>query len=550
MTQIATPESIATEIDNVSFVDGNNEYTLSSMDGKLWVDIRQTNQGNKQSERFQIVLTTGSHHYQVYWYETDMPRSLGQLPYVYLIDEKRWIPRRSAFLTPPSDKTDDEHGRWNVICIKCHTTQGIPNPVILNNLKIFDTRVVEFGIACEACHGEGNEHAIKMMNPLMRYYFYLTDKQDPTIVNPSKLSADRSSQVCGQCHSIHLFLTDEGSRNWLINGYKYRAGDNLNDFRKVINYIDEDDSNASEIEKHMSNMQRFWADGMVRLAGREYNGLVLSPCFNSNDFSCLSCHRLHKQADDKRSNKVWANDLLKQSALSNSACIQCHEKFSEKIKLIEHTNHKNNSSGSQCYNCHMPHTSYGLRKAIRSHLISSPNINESIEYGRPNACNLCHLDKSLQWTNQLLYEWYEQPELAIDQELKTLSFMVIQALKGDAAQRALAFYSMGKREALVASGSSWLAPFLAEGLVDPYDAVRQIAYRSLQSITGYSDLDYDFLDDEERRNAIKTNVIQSWKNQNTIQQKPAVLINNNQLQTETIRDLINNRDDIPISLLE
>jgi len=57
----------------------------------------------------------------------------------------------------------------------------------------------------------------------------------------------------------------------------------------------------------------------------------------------------------------------------------------------------------------MPHTSYGLLKGIRSHQINSPTVKASLATGRPNACNLCHLDKTLAWSGQKLNEWYWQP---------------------------------------------------------------------------------------------------------------------------------------------
>ena len=48
----------------------------------------------------------------------------------------------------------------------------------------------------------------------------------------------------------------------------------------------------------------FWGDGMVRIAGREYNGMLESPCYTHADethkLSCMSCHQLHRKADDPR----------------------------------------------------------------------------------------------------------------------------------------------------------------------------------------------------------------------------------------------------------
>ena len=57
-------------------------------------------------------------------------------------------------------------------------------------------------------------------------------------------------------------------------------------------------------------------------------------------------------------------------------------------------------------NCHMPHTTFGLFVAMRSHRVDSPDLALAVESGRPNACNQCHLDQSLQWTADWLSEWY------------------------------------------------------------------------------------------------------------------------------------------------
>src|SRR4029434_5840314 len=108
-------------------------------------------------------------------------------------------------------------------------------------------------------------------------------------------------------------------------------------------------------------------------------------------------------------------DQLAERMDSNLACLQCHTK----INVSQHTHHRTDSSGSSCYNCHMPHTVYGLMKAIRSHQIDSPNAANSLKTGRPNACNLCHLDKTLDWTARKLSEWYGQPAVDLSPEHQT-----------------------------------------------------------------------------------------------------------------------------------
>ena len=50
---------------------------------------------------------------------------------------------------------------------------------------------------------------------------------------------------------------------------------------------------------------------------------------------------------------------------------------------------------------------YAIRsyyESIRSHQVSSPSVAESLPpVGRPNACNLCHLDRTLAWTRITSY---------------------------------------------------------------------------------------------------------------------------------------------------
>src|SRR5437764_901077 len=73
------------------------------------------------------------------------------------------------------------------------------------HMQTADTNAAEFGIACEACHGPSGEHARLNRSPQRRYWFHLTGKPDATIVQPGRLSASRSSQVCGQCHAFWEF---------------------------------------------------------------------------------------------------------------------------------------------------------------------------------------------------------------------------------------------------------------------------------------------------------------------------------------------------------
>jgi hypothetical protein len=205
------------------------------------------------------------------------------------------------------------------------------------------------------------------------------------------------------------------------------------------------------------------------------------------------------------------NNQLAAGMETNEACLQCHTAMRNKVE--QHTHHAASSSGSLCYNCHMPRTVYGLLKAIRSHQIDNPSVRKTVATGRPNACNLCHLDRSLGWTSKYLSEWYGQRPFALTDEQEKLSAAILWVTEGDAGQRALAAYSMGWQAARQVSGERWQAPFLAVLLDDPYSAVRYVAYRSLKSLPGESkQVSYDFIGPEAERQKAAREVLARWKN--------------------------------------
>src|SRR5262249_9021441 len=157
------------------------------------------------------------------------------------------------------------------------------------------------------------------------------------------------------------FYDEAAERRANSQGLPYRPGDRLQDTRFIVQpqanlesvtlkrLLREDPNFVNDI---------FWKDGMVRATGREYNGLIDSPCYKratteSRTLSCLSCHAMHKPADDRRSLAGWADDQLKPQALGNEACLQCHDGL--RRTLTTHTRHQADSTGSSCYNCHMPH---------------------------------------------------------------------------------------------------------------------------------------------------------------------------------------------------
>jgi len=501
MTQRATTAALAPDLEGVVLALSGSAYRFDR-DGDRWfVTIERP---DRKPQRRRLELTTGSHHRQWLWFETGRGRALAALPFIYLIAEGRFVPRDAAFMHPPQRTWPTSHldGKWGVGCINCHTTapRAASSRAGERRAETGEATAAELGIACEACHGPAADHVRQYRNPGTRYSQHLGGEVSSSIVDPSELTARQSSAVCGQCHSL-VAAAAVG---------EFQPGGTL-----------EDHYDRSSLEDEIDQRAR-WSDGRVRMGGREYDAISNTGCFRSGEMSCLSCHAMHRGDDDLRPFSVWASDQLRPQNDSDLACLQCHEMSDVRA----HTHHAKGSLGSACNDCHMPHTSYALLKAIRNHQVAPPSVAETVEAGRPNACNLCHLDRSLGWTAEHLEAWYgvEAPELDPDEQ--RVAAGALWALRGDAGKRVLLAWHMGWEPARRTSGTDWLPFYLALLLDDPYPAVRYVAWRSLRSLPGYDDLAFDYVAEREHRASVSMQVFERWQATSApMPKRPAVLLN-------------------------
>ena len=503
MTQAASPETVVAPFDDIQLNTDGQTAKLFRRGDEFWVNT--VDQGWEQ-EKFtewtqsrgngddpfanldpesvprvdaEVLMTTGSHHFQAFWLKGKEGRELWQFPWRWNIAEKRWVHRKDVFLTPPEWRPGMWFRVWNKQCIYCHSTGPYPGQDVETGVMA-DTKIAELGISCEACHGPAEQH-IAFHDDANNAGL----KSDP-IVNPAELDHQKSSQVCGSCHS-HFQHNDA---ELAVHGPQFRPGDDLFKFGSF-----EPPPQGPVV------MSRYWGDGANRSGGREFSGMSSSACFIKGELACTSCHSMHSSDP---------NDQLARDAIGNAACLQCHEQFAEEATLTAHTNHAASSSGSECYNCHMPHTNYALFKAIRSHRIDSPRVSSVTSNSRPNACNLCHLDQTQQWTAQHLDEWYgiKSPALSFDD--KYISAGLLWALKGDAGQRVIAAWHFGWDKAREASGSQWMVPTIVELMKDPYAAVRWVAFDALRSDKRFGEVEFEFDEAAEARDAVAGDVLELW----------------------------------------
>lgn len=116
------------------------------------------------------------------------------------------------------------------------------------------------------------------------------------------------------------------------------------------------------------------ADGTALRNSSEALDLAASAC----QAKCTDCHDPHRGGVDE--------------TRSLAACKSCHA--TQAAPVHAGTGHATTS----CLDCHMPRIVMGIDRYVRTHRISSPTNDKLLAEAAPNACNLCHLDRSIDWT--------------------------------------------------------------------------------------------------------------------------------------------------------
>ena len=347
-------------------VDGNYFVELPFLDGQV--------------RRFPIVYTIGSRRMQQYAIQDGT--KIYRIPVFYSIERQRWMHINNAFFRKSAFGMGaflQGYSLWNPNCIFCHNTR--PNPEYNLKTDQFQSHVAETGIACEECHGPGEVHTRVNHNPIRRYYAEFKGDEDRTIQHANKLDKTKSVQVCGQCHGQRVPEPLTRIAQIMTKGDPYVPSANLFEYYKPI---------EPTVVAPSSELfpLRFWNDNSPRLTAYELQGILESKCFQmSSDMNCQSCHNTHG-GDPK--------GMINPEMRTNAACTGCHEKYRNDDAIVKHTKHK--VATTTCYSCHMPDVVYGVMTLHPTHLIRNPDPTRTVNFNMPNECNLCHLEKSVNWS--------------------------------------------------------------------------------------------------------------------------------------------------------
>ena len=137
-------------------------------------------------------------------------------------------------------------------------------------------------------------------------------------------------------------------------------------------------------------------------------------------------------------------------------------------------------------------------------MIFSPTNAKMIEANHPNACNLCHTDRPIDWTLQHLKEWYgaEFSEEKIERSYspREQSVAIGWLDNAEPAVRLIA------ADSLIRNGRKDAISHLLDALDDPYLLNRQFASFGLEAMLDCRLVDFGYrfyMTPDERREPIK-----------------------------------------------
>jgi predicted CXXCH cytochrome family protein len=347
--------------------------------GRHYFEIKQS---DGQWHTYPVDYTIGSKWQQAY--ATTLPNGeIHVFPIQYSAIQKKWVNYWQVIDVSGSERSNpfsweklDNATNYKINCAVCHTSQ-------LRNVGLGGSDQLVFrepGIDCEMCHGPAGKHVASMQQGSM----YTKNPVDPPVAF-GQISNRQFVSICAQCHmqsNLHN-ASPQGERNYSSTGAFFLTNESLP---------------LDEVSR-----KGFYKDGRFNQTTFIVEALERSKCFRKGQVSCGSCHNPH--SPDSNSNPT----SLRFKGDQDRMCTGCHTKFENKVNAAAHTHHPVNAEASRCVSCHMPRIVDGLLFRARSHQIDDiPNPEMTERFGHeesPNACLLCHTEKTPQWVQNSLQSW-------------------------------------------------------------------------------------------------------------------------------------------------
>jgi tetratricopeptide (TPR) repeat protein len=315
----------------------------------------ETSEGN--THKYDLLWALGGKN--VFYFLTSMEKGkLQTVPLAFDIRTQTWYNNPESAVRHFPEGTADEALPWrdrmytfNTSCYSCHVSQLSTNFNL--TADSYQTTWKEPGINCETCHGPSAEHVRVCLEAGEGNI-----PDDLKIIVTSTFTPEQHNASCAPCHAKMQPITPS--------------------FMPGERYFDNYDLTTLENSD-------FYPDGRDLGENYTYTSWMMNACASKSDLHCVTCHT--SSGRDRFASRP------------NDACISCHRERVENVQ--SHSLHPAGSEGSVCINCHMPKTEFG--RMVRSdHSFRPPMPEATIRFESPNACNICHADKSPAWANRIV----------------------------------------------------------------------------------------------------------------------------------------------------
>jgi tetratricopeptide (TPR) repeat protein len=368
----ADNRTVLGDFKNALFESHGTTSRFYRKEGKFFVHTRGQ---DGQMGDYEITHTFGWYPLQQYLVPFPGGR-LQCLPIAWDVKEKKWY---HLYPDQPIEPKDwlywtNAGQNWNGMCAECHSTNLKKNYELRTDT--YRTTWSEIDVGCEACHGAGSRHVEwaelpDMARPHVENY--------DLVVKTSRLGSRDLVELCAPCHARRAILGD----------YTHAEPDLLD-----------------SLLPSLLTPELYFPDGQILGEVYVYGSFTQSKMYH-RDVRCSDCHDVHSAK------------LIQEG---NDLCRQCHR--ADEYDTKEHHFHKKKGeegkpirsadgrvlfdigSGAECVQCHMPGRTYMGIDYRPDHSFRIPRPDLSVKIGAPNACNRCHIDKTAEWSDEIISKWY------------------------------------------------------------------------------------------------------------------------------------------------